>query len=141
MIVGKPLINGTEYSHADITMEIQGFPHPSLTNIEYGDPQDITLNYGTGQHPVSRTYGQVKPVASITLSKKEVERLTAAAPGNRIQNIPALDIGVNYLTEAGDFVRHTLLQARFTGRSVSSQTGNSQLEEKLELSIAGIKWK
>lgn len=141
MIVGIPLINGVEYTHADIIVNILGVPVIGVTAIDYSDMQDITLNYGTGQHPVSRGHGNVKPTASITLTMKEVERLTQAAPGGRIQNIPDFDIGVNFGTEAGDFTRHRLVKCRFKGRNTSSAVNNSQIEEKLELSVAVINYK
>lgn len=139
-IVGVPLINGTEYTHADIVLNILGAPVVGVTAIDYKDPQEITLNYGTGQHPVSRGFGNVKPEASITLTSKEVQRLSAAAPLGKIQNIPDFDIGVNYITEAGDFQRHKLVRCRFTGRNPNSATGNSQIEEQLTLSVVEIKY-
>jgi hypothetical protein len=139
-VVGVPLINGTEYTHADIVLNILGAPVIGLTSIEYSDTQEITLNYGTGQHPVSRGFGAVTPEASITLTRKEVDRLTQAAPFGKIQNIPDFDIGVNYITEAGDFVRDRLVRCRFKGRSSSSQVNNSQMEETLELSVVEIQY-
>lgn len=138
-VVGVPLINGVEYTHADIVANILGVPIIGITAIDYSDMQDINLNYGTGQHPVSRTFGAIKPEASITLLQKEVQRLSSVAPGGKIQNIPDFDIGVNYITEAGDFQRHRLVRCRFKGRNTSSTVNNTQIEEKLELSVAEIK--
>lgn len=137
-IVGIPFVNGVEPTHADIILNIMGVPVIGVTAIDYSDPQDMTLNYGTGNVPISRGYGPVKPQASITLTLKEVQRLTAAAPFGKLQNIPDFDIGVNYLTEAGDYFRHKIQKARFMGRNPNSAVGNSQIEEKLDLSIVGI---
>jgi hypothetical protein len=137
-VVGVPLINGVEYTHADIVANILGVPIIGITAIDYSDMQDINLNYGTGQKPVSRSYGVIKPEASITLLQKEVQRLSVLAPLGKIQNIPDFDIGVNYITEAGDFQRHRLVRCRFKGRNTSSAVNNSQIEEKLELSVVDI---
>lgn len=134
------MINGVEPTHADIIFNLFGVPVIGMTKISYSDPQDINLNYGTGQHPTSRGFGQIKPTASVTLTLKEVQRLIAAAPGGRLQNIPDFDIGVNFATEAGDFFRHRIKKARFKGNSLDSSTGNNQIEQTLELSIAGIDW-
>ena len=139
-VVGLPLINGVEYTHADIILNILGIPVIGVTNIKYSDPQAITLNYGTGQHPVSRAFGTIEPQGSITLTMKEVQRLSAAAPLGRIQNIPDFDIGVNFITEAGDFTRHRLVRCRFMGRSTDSSVNNTQIEEELTLSIVEIKY-
>lgn len=139
-VVGVPLINGTEYTHADIVVNILGLPIIGITAISYSDKQEITLNHATGQHPVSRGFGPIMPEASITMTTKEVQRLSNAAPFGRIQNIPDFDIGVNYITEAGDFVRHKLVRCRFKGRNPNSQVNNSQIEEELELSVVEIKY-
>lgn len=140
-VLGVPLINGVEYTHADIVCNILGIPIIGLTSIKYSDMQEMTLNYGTGQHPVSRGFGTIQPEASITLTMKEIQRLTNASPFGRIQNIPDFDIGVNFITEAGDFTRHRLVRCRFKGRSTDSSTNNSQIEEELELSVVEIKHK
>lgn len=139
-VVGVPLINGVEYTHADIVMNILGVPVVGVTNIDYSDMQEITLNHGTGTLPVSRGFGPVTFEATITLTMKEVQRLSNVAPLGRIQNIPDFDIGINYVTEAGDFVRHRLVKCRFKGRNPNTQVNNSQIEEELELSVADIKY-
>lgn len=139
-VVGVPLINGVEYTHADIVLNILGVPVVGVTALDYKDPQDITLNYGTGQHPVSRGFGAIKPEASITLTSKEVQRLSSVAPLGKIQNIPDFDIGVNFITEAGDFQRHRLVRCRFMGRNPNSAVNNSQIEEQLTLSVVEIKY-
>lgn len=140
-IVGQAYVNGIEYTHVNIILNLLGAPVVGVTAIDYADPQDITENYGAQALPISRGFGQVKNSASITLTMKEVQRLTNAAPNGRLQNIPDFDIGVNYVTEAGDFARHKLIRCRFKGRNPNSQVGNSQIEEKLELSVMDINYK
>jgi hypothetical protein len=139
-VVGVPLINGTEYTHADIVCNILGVPIIGITALDYSDEQEITLNHATGTKPVSRGFGPVNNEGSITMTMKEVQRLSVAAPAGRIQNIPDFDIGVNYVTEAGDFVRHRLIRCRFKGRNPNSAVNNSQIEEELQLSIADINY-
>lgn len=139
-ILGVPLINGVEYTHADIVVNVLGFPIIGITSIKYSDMQDITLNYGTGQLPTSRGFGAMNPTASITMTMKEVQKLSNASPLGRIQNIPDFDIGVNFITEAGEFTRHRLVRCRFKGRNTDSSVNNSQIEEELELSIVDIKY-
>lgn len=139
-VVGVPLINGVEYTHADIVCNILGVPVIGITAIDYSDKQEITLNHSTGTLPSSRGFGPVMFEASITMTTKEVQRLSAVAPLGRIQNIPDFDIGVNYITEAGDFTRHKLVRCRFKGRNPNSQVNNSQIEEELELSVVDINY-
>lgn len=139
-VTGLPLINGVEYVHANIVMNILGIPVVGATAINYSDLQAIENNYATGSEPVSRTYGTVVYEASITLLQKEVQRLSAAAPQGKIQNIPDFDIGINFITEAGDFQRHRLVRCRFKGRNMSSTVNNTSIEEELQLSIATIQY-
>lgn len=136
--VRPPLINGVEYTHADIILQILGVPIVGLTAIEYRDMQEITPNHGTGHLPVSVGIGAVTFEGTLTMTMKEVQRLTASAPNGRIQNIPFFDIRVNYLTEAGDIVSHKLKSCKFKGRNPNSAVNNTQIEEALELFIADI---
>lgn len=139
-VAGVPLINGVAYTHADIILNVLGFPIIGMTAIKYSDMQDITLNYGTGQHPASRGYGAIQPTASITLTMEEIQKISNAAPLGRIQNIPDFDIGVNFTTEAGNFTRHRLVRCRFKGRNTDSSVNNSQIVEELELSVVEIQY-
>lgn len=139
-IKGQPLINGTAYSHADISLVILGVPIVEVSEIAYSDVQDITLNYGTGNQPTSRGFGNINPTGSITIAKKEFDKIREAAPDGKIQNISDFPIGVNYLTEAGDFTRDRLLNCRFVGADISSSQNNSRVEVTLELSIAAIQF-
>ena len=138
--IQPPLINGVSYTHAEIVCNVLGAPLIGLTAINYSDPQEITLNHSTGHKPTSRGFGPVTPQGSITLTMEEVERLSAAAPLGKIQNIPDFDIGVNFATEDGKFARHRLIKVRFKGRNPDSSVNNSQIEETLELSIADIQY-
>lgn len=137
-IKGKPLINGTAYTHSDIIVNVLGVPLVEVTEISYSDPQEITLNYGTGNEPTSRGFGVVQPTASITMSKKELDKIRAVAPNGKIQNIPDFPVGINYLTESGEFTRDRLNKCRFKGQDVSSSQGNSNVLITLELSVVSI---
>lgn len=140
-IIGVPLINGVEYTHADIVFNILGVPVVGVTAISYSDLQEITGNHATGQHYTSVGFGPFNPEGSITLTLKEVQRISNAAPNGRIQNIPFFDIGINFITEQGDFTRHRLIKCRFQGRAPSSAVNNTQIEEELQLFIADINYK
>jgi hypothetical protein len=140
MIIGVPLINGVEYTHADIVLQILGIPVVGMTSIDYKDTQAIENVYGTGQLPVAVSFGQASFEGSVTLLMKEAQRLSAAAPGGRLQNIGFFDIRVNYLTEQGDLVSHKLIKCRFKGRNPNSQVNNSQIEEQMDLHITDINY-
>ena len=135
---GQPLVNGTAYTHADIVLNVAGIPIVEVTEIAYAKPQDIEFNYGTGNQPVSRSFGNVNPSASITVSMKEFNKLVALAPLGDIQNIPDFPIGVNYQPEGQDFRRDRLELCRFKGPDISTSQGDTNTYVTLELSVPQI---
>jgi len=137
-VTGQALINGTAYTHADIVLNVLGMPIIEVTEISYSDPQAIEFNYGTGNLPVSRSFGNVEPAGSITISLKEFNKITALAVDGRIQNIPDFPIGVNYAPEGQDFRRDRLTLCRFKGGDISTSQGDTNTYVTLELSIANI---
>ena len=135
-----PLINGVAYTHADIVLNIFGWPIVGVTAITYGDLQQVTGNYSTGNLPTSVGYGPVEPSGTITLTMEEVIRLQAFSRLGKIQNIPFFDVGVNYLPTNGILVRHRLVKCQFKGVNINSETNNSQIEVPLELFVADVKY-
>ena len=139
-VIGQPLINGTAYTHADIVLNVLGIPIIEVTEISYSDPQSIEFNYGTGNEPVSRSFGNIEPQASITISMKEFNKILALAPLGRIQNIPDFPVGINYSPEGGDFRRDRLSLCRFKGADISTSQGDTNTYVSLELSVAKIEY-
>ena len=139
-VTGQPLINGVAYTHADIKLNMLGAPFVEITEINYAEPQEMTLNHGTGHMPTSRGHGNVTPSGSITIAKKEYLRLVQAAPNKKIQNIPDFPISVGYLLESGEFTRDVLRRCRFMGPDLTSSQNNSNVYVTLALSIAAIDW-
>jgi len=135
-----PLINGVEYTHADITLNLFGFPIIGVTAIEYSDMQNIEGNFSTGHLPTSVGFGQVDLTATITLTSVEFRRLLDFSPGRRLQNIPFFDVGINFLPETGFFRRDRLVRCKFKGANISSATNNTQIEVPLELFVADIQY-
>lgn len=139
-IIGNPLVNGVAYAHADIILEIFGQTIIGITGITYSDKQDIVENFSTGTKATSVGFGPVKPVATITATLEAIQQISNIAPEGKIQNIGFFDIGVNFLPTGDNaiLVRHSLKKCRFKGRDINSTTGNSQIEEALELFVADI---
>jgi hypothetical protein len=137
-VIGQPLVNGTAYTHADVVLNVAGIPIVEVTEISYSDPQSIEFNYGTGNMPLSRSFGNVEPQASITVAMKEYTKIQALAPLGKIQNIPDFPIGVNYAPEGGDFRRDRLNLCRFKGTDISTSQGDTNTYVTLELSVPSI---
>ena len=63
--MATPLINGINYSWANITVIGLGVPFIGITKIDYNAKQEKTNNYGAGSQPVSRGYGRVEYEGSL----------------------------------------------------------------------------
>lgn len=140
VLESPPLINGVEYTHSNILLNLFGLPVVGVTSIEYADNQNIAGNYSTGALPTSVGFGQLDLTATLTITSVEYRRIVQFAPGRRIQNIPFFDVGINYVPDTGIFVRDRLVRCRFKGANISSQTNNTQIEVPLELFVADIKY-
>lgn len=136
-----PLINGESYSWGQIICNILGVPVIGITAIEYGDDQKIENNYGAGNQPVSRGFGNIEPMAKITLMMEEVEAITRATADGRLQSIPEFDIQVAYLPLNGTPVVHKIRNCRFKNNNRKTKQGATGIEVELDLIPSHIVWK
>lgn len=135
------LINGIEYSYAQITMLIGGVPVTGVAAINYDDDQEKMHNYGLGKAPVSRSYGKYTAKADVTLHASEVEGFTKVAPNRDILQIPPFDIIVTVLAVQGQagFV-HKIRNCEFTNNSREMKEGDQRFDVKLNLIVEKIDW-
>lgn len=139
---GIPLINGHEYSWADISVLVAGVPVTGITGIEYSDEQEITDNYGAGRYPVSRSKGRITCQGSITLYSSEVVALTRATNNGRLQDLAPFTITVSYVPDdnAGIVVVDTLHNCQFKKNERNWSEGDASKAVALEMAISHIKW-
>ena len=139
VVAGVPIINGVSYAHADIVMNFLGAPVIGLTAINYSQVQTIEPNYSTGQLPTSVGFSTAQPQASITLTLEAWQAIIKIAPNGDVQNIPFFNIAVNYIPDNTNIlVRHVFMSCRFKGLTISSQTGNTQIEVPCDLFVGKI---
>ncbi|MDF7813608.1 hypothetical protein [Hymenobacter sp. YC55] len=136
-----PLINGVAYSWADINVQLLGKTLIGISEITYEDEQEMVDNYGAGNNPSSRGYGQNKPTASMKVEAKELERLVDAVPSGRIQDIPPFPIVVSFVNSVNRVVTHKLMNAQFKKNSRNSKAGDTNIEVEVPLIISHILWK
>jgi len=138
--MGMPLVNGRAYSWADISFNIGGFTPTGVTKIDYDEDEVIEDNYGAGNRPVSRGYGNIKSTASITLHAEEVEAIATKAPGGRIQDLGIFDVTVQFMVGAV-IKTHILKNCQFSKRNIGAGQGDTKLEVELPLNPSHIIWK
>jgi hypothetical protein len=137
----QPLVNGTAYSWSQITVNILGIPVAGVTGVSYTEEQEMQDNYGAGNRPISRGYGNITTEGSVTLHMEEVEALQAAVTTGRLQDIPEFDIVVAFLPEGGVITTHTLKNCRFKTNGRELEQNQMAIEVELDLQIAQILWK
>ena len=135
------LVNGIEYSWANAVFAVAGVVVTGISEIEYSDSVEKVHNWGSGDKPVSRSYGKYEATGSITLHMSEVEGLTRVAPNGDIKQIPPFDITVTFAAQLGQLpVKHKLRSVEFLNNARSMKQGDPMFPVKLELIVAAVEW-
>jgi hypothetical protein len=137
---GIPLVNGKQYEYADITMIVLGTPILGVTNIEYGEEDNIENVYATGRYPIGRGYGQITPAAKVTILMNEVMNIVSAAPNGRIQDIPEFDIVVTFTDVNLIPVTHKIRNCKFKTNKISTATGDTSIPIEIDLVPSHIEY-
>lgn len=133
-----PLINGVNYSWGNITLILFGIPVVGITEINYGEKQKKENNYGLGNRPVSRGYGNVEPEGSITLYTDEWKRIIAASPNRDPLQIAPFDIQVVFSGRGLATEKDVLRSAEFLDNPFKAGQGDTKLMVTIPLIIAQI---
>jgi hypothetical protein len=137
---GIPLVNGKQYEYADVTMIVLGTPILGVTNIEYGEEDNIENVYATGRYPIGRGYGQITPAAKVTILMNEVMNIVSAAPNGRIQDIPEFDIVVTFTDVNLIPVVHKIRNCKFKTNKISTATGDTSIPIEIDLVPSHIEY-
>lgn len=139
--MAQTLINGIAYSWSQISVNILGASIVEFSAINYAAEQEVTNNYGKGNQPTSRGYGNFTYTASITLSMNELEKLQDVAPNRRLQDIPEFDITVAYVPQNGlGIVRHVIKNCRITNNGREVAQNDPQINTSLTLAVGDIQF-
>lgn len=133
-----PLINGINYSYANITLVLFGVPIVGITKINYKRKQKKENNYGAGNQPVSRGYGNYEYEGSIEVYTDELKRIIAASPNRDILQIPPFDIQVVFGGTGVLADKDVLRACEFTEEGLTANQGDTKLLVELPLVIGSI---
>ena len=133
-----PLINGINYSYANITVNLFGTPIVGITKISYKRKQKKENNYGAGSQPVSRGYGNYEYEGSIEIYTDELKAIIAAAPERDILSIPPFNIQVVFGGTGVLVTKDVLRACEFTEEGLSANQGDTKLLVELPLVIGSI---
>jgi len=133
-----PLINGINYSWANVKLNLFGVPLIGITEIEYSRKMKKENNYGFGQEAISRGYGNIENEGSISIYWEEWRRIIAASPSFDALLIKPFDIQVLFGQNGLNFKQDTLRACEFVDDPFTAKQGDTKLIIKLPLIIGSI---
>jgi hypothetical protein len=132
------LVNGVNYAWGNISLILFGVPVIGITKISYKTDQVKDNNYGHGQHPISRGYGNFEPDGSIELYLDEWKRIIAASPDRDPLKIPMFDIPVVMAGPGIVPTRDVLRAVEFKSNPMDANQGDTKLLVTIPLIIGKI---
>ena len=135
-----PLVNGTAYSYADISLVVAGIPVFGVSSIAYDEEQAKENNFGVGDRPVSRGRGGIEPTASIEIDLDEAEKLRDASPDGSMLALAPFDITVVYLNGVKT-TTHILKNCEFKNNGVETSQGDTAIKKSFELALSHVVWR
>ncbi len=132
------LINGINYSWSSVKFSPFGVPIVGITSITYNRKQKKDNNYGQGDQPVSRAYGNYEYSGSIELYLDEWKAIIAASPNHDPLSIPWFDIPVTYGDTIGSTTTDTLRAVEFLEDPFTGKQGDTKLMVTIPLIIGRI---
>jgi hypothetical protein len=136
--MSTPLINGINYSWANISLVLFGVPVVGITKIDYNRKQKKENNYGAGSQPVSRGYGNYEYDGKIEMYLDEWKRIIAASPQGDPLLIAPFNIEVVYSGRGILASKDTLRAVEFMEDPLSASQGDTKLMVSIPLIIGSI---
>lgn len=132
------LTNGINFSWGNLSIVLFNSIVIGITEISYKAKQAKENNYGLGQDPVSRGYGNNEYEGSITMFLDEWKRIIKASPRNNPLEIAPNDIQVCF---AGSRIlpnKDVLKMIEFLENPMDAKQGDTKLLVTIPLIIGGI---
>jgi len=136
--MATPLINGVNYSWANVKLVLFGVPVVGITQIEYKRKQKKENNYGMGVEPISRGYGNKEYEGKIVLYREEWNAIIAAAPSRDPLDIPFFDIQVTFSGARVTASQDTLRACEFLEDPFTVGQGDTKIMVEIPLIIGMI---
>lgn len=133
-----PLINGVNYSWANITLVLFGVPVIGITKIEYKKKQAKANNYGWGKEPISRGYANNEYEASIEVYQDEWRKIIANSPVKDPTLVSPFEIQIVFGSSRMQTQTDILQMCEFTEDAFTAGQGDSKLLTTIPLIIGGI---
>jgi len=134
----NPIINGINYSWANIKLVLFGVPVVGITAINYNRKQKKENNYGAGSQPISRGYGNYEYSGDLELYLDEWKNIISASPGRDPLQIAPFQITVLYGSSTINATKDVLRAVEFLEDPFAAKQGDTKLLVKIPLIIGSI---
>ncbi|MGE0635989.1 MAG: hypothetical protein AB7P01_06090 [Bacteroidia bacterium] len=133
---GIPLINGVRPAWANVRINILGRTITGIVSIDRGIKRKKENQYGAGDEPDHRGYGNKEYECSLTLYKYEVDAIQSLLqPGQDLTDIAPFDIPLQWLDTGQTVIsKETWKDFEFTEEKLSTKQGDT----KTEIVLPGI---
>lgn len=126
------------WTHASI--RALGRTFEGITQIEYGDEEEINNEYGAGGNPQGYTRGNVTPMCNLTLHLEEIIGFQRSlADGQRLQDIAEFEIVVKYEWQ-NQVYTDFILGCKFKNNGRAINQGDGSVTKQFNLRTAGIEY-
>lgn len=132
------LVNGINYSWANLTNIAFGVPVIGITAINWKKKQNKENNYGWGTEPISRGYGNKEYEGSMTVYKDWWATVVAATATKDGTDVAPFDWTM-FLAGPGIVpITHTLKNFEWLEDSFNSNQGDTKLTMDIPFIFAGV---
>jgi len=136
--MATPIINGINYSWANVSLILFGTPVIGIVSIEYKRKQNKKNNYGAGQQPVSRGYGDYEYEGAIELYMDTWKAIIASSPNRDPLLIGPFDIPITFSGNGVTTTKDVLRAVEFTDDDMATKSGDTKITIKVPLIIGAI---
>lgn len=136
------LPNGINYSWQNATIILFNVPIIGITKISIKSKQTKDNNYGLGNRPISRGYGNKEYEMSMSIYFDElVKWINAVSPNGDILDIPYFDFPMVLAGSRQVPHKVTVRAAEFLESPFEVAQGDTKIIVDIPLVIAGVDWK
>lgn len=132
------IINGVNYSWSNVSLILFGTPVIGILAINYKRKQKKENNYGAGQQPVSRGYGNYEYEGDVELYLDVWKAIIAGSPNRDPLQITPFDIPVTFTGTGVTTTKDVLRSCEFMEDPLETKSGDTKMTVKIPLIIGGI---
>ena len=133
-----PLINGVNYSWVNLQWMWYSVPLIGVTSIEYSKEMEKVNNYGAGNDPVSRGYGNNKYSAELEIYRDEWQKIINSAPNQDPLLIPFSDFQIYFGGSRVSAQCDILQAAEVDADRFTAKQGDSKILIRVPIVFAGL---